>query len=76
MSKDTELVETVYTILKEYISTKDMQMAADHLVEELQEHLTEEEVYTLSGMDKYVNNSVEELLGEEDFDEYDEEDDY
>ena len=75
MSKDTELVTTVYTILKEYISSKDMQIAADHLIEDLQEHLTEEEVYKLGALDKYVKNSVDELLGEEDFEEY-EDDDY
>ena len=75
MSSNNELVETVYTILKEYIPAKDMQLAADHLVEELQELLDEQEVYQLSGLDKYVKNSVEELMGEEDFEEF-EEDEY
>jgi len=74
MSNNNEIIETIYTILKEYIPAKDMQLAADHLVEDLQELLDEQEVYQLGGIDKYIKNSVEELLGEEDFEEFEDED--
>ena len=42
----------------------------------MQEVLTEQELYQLGGVDKYLKNSVQELLGEEDFDEFDEDDEY
>ena len=41
-----EIVKQVYTILKQYISQKDMQQATDHLVDDLQELLDEEELYS------------------------------
>jgi hypothetical protein len=71
-----EIVKNVYTILKQYISQKDMQQATDHLVDDLQELLDEEELYRLAGIDKYIKTSVNDILGEpeEDF-EY-EDDDY
>ena len=71
-----ETVKLVYNVLKEYIPAKDMQLATDHLVEDLQEILDEQEIYKLGGIDKYLKNSVQDLLGEEDFDEFDEEDEY
>lgn len=71
-----ETVKLVYDVLKEYIPAKDMQLATDHLVEDLQEILDEQEIYKLGGIDKYLKNSVQDLLGEEDFDEFDEEDEY
>ena len=39
-----EIVKQVYTILKQYISHKDMQQAPDHLVDDLQELLDELEL--------------------------------
>lgn len=71
-----ETVKLVYEVLKEYIPAKDMQLATDHLVEDLQEILDEQEIYKLGGIDKHLKNSVQDLLGEEDFDKFDEEDEY
>ena len=73
---EEEVVKTVYTILKQYISSKDMQQATDHLIDDLQELLGEEELYRLAGIDRYIKASVKDILGEpeEDFD-Y-EDDDY
>ena len=70
-----EIVKQVYTILKQYISQKDMQQATDHLVDDLQELLDEEELYRLAGLDKNMKASVIDILGEpeEDFD-YEDED--
>lgn len=70
-----EIVKQVYTILKQYISHKDMQQATDHLVDDLQELLDEEELYRLAGLDKNMKASVMDILGEpeEDFD-YEDED--
>ena len=65
---DVEVVIDAYKILKEYIPAKDIQMACDHFVEDMQELLDEEDLYKLGGVDKYLQNSVKDVLGEEDFD--------
>lgn len=64
-------VKIIYEILKQYIPTKDMQSATDHLVDDLQEVLDEEDLIKLGGLDKYMKNSVTDVLGdyEEDEDE-------
>ena len=64
-------VRQIYEILKEYIPKKDIQQATDHLVDDLQEVLDEEELIKLAGIDKYMKSSVTEVLGdyEEDEDE-------
>ena len=63
-----DLVKEVYLILKQYIPAKEMQSATDHLVDDLQELIDEETLYRLAGLDKYMKNSVQEVLGEpEDF---------
>ncbi|MBL6771311.1 MAG: hypothetical protein ISQ22_08080 [Rhizobiales bacterium] len=73
---EEEVVKKIYLILKQYIPLKEMQSATDHLVDDLQELLDEEELYRLAGIDKYIKTSVKDILGEpeEDFD-Y-EDDDY
>ena len=68
-----ELVKTVYGILKQYIPAKEMQLATDHLVEDLQELLDEDEIFRLAGLDKYMKSSVQDIMGEEDFDYEDDE---
>ena len=64
-------VKQIYQILKEYIPAKDIQQATDHLIDDLQEILDEEDLIKLAGIDKYMKNSVTEVLGdyEEDEDE-------
>tara|TARA_Y100001938_G_C7995260_1_gene381709 strand:- start:386 stop:610 length:225 start_codon:yes stop_codon:yes gene_type:complete len=64
-------VKQIYQILKEYIPAKDIQQATDHLIDDLQEILDEEDLVKLAGIDKYMKNSVTEVLGdyEEDEDE-------
>lgn len=71
---ELEIVIDAYKILKEYIPQKDMQMAADHFVEDMQEVLEEEDLYKLGGVDRYLKASVTDLLGDQDFDMDDEED--
>ena len=66
-------VKTIYEILKQYIPTKDIQQATDHLIDDLQEVLDEEDLIKLGGLDKYMKNSVTEVLGDY---EHDEEQDY
>ena len=66
-------VKQIYQILKEYIPAKDIQQATDHLIDDLQEILDEEDLVKLAGIDKYMKNSVTEVLGEY---EEDEDEDY
>ena len=56
-----------------YIPAKEMQNATDHLVDDLQEILDEEDLMKLGGLDAYMKSSVEEIVGEveEDFEEED-----
>jgi hypothetical protein len=70
---EEEVVKQIYLVLKQYIPAKEMQSATDHLVDDLQEILDEETLYRLGGLDKYMKNSVQELLGEEDFEYEDDE---
>lgn len=66
-------VKVIYEILKQYIPAKEMQNATDHLVDDLQEIIDEEDLIKLGGIDEYMKNSVEEIHGEveEDFEEED-----
>jgi len=66
-------IKLVYEILKQYIPAKEMQNATDHLVDDLQEILDEEDLIKLGGLDEYMKSSVEEIMGEveEDFEEED-----
>jgi hypothetical protein len=66
-------IKLVYEILKQYIPAKEMQNATDHLVDDLQEILDEEDLIKLGGIDEYMKSSVEEIVGEveEDFEEED-----
>ena len=66
-------IKLVYEILKQYIPAKEMQNATDHLIDDLQEILDEEDLIKLGGIDEYMKSSVEEIYGEveEDFEEED-----
>jgi hypothetical protein len=66
-------IRLVYEILKQYIPAKEMQNATDHLIDDLQEILDEEDLIKLGGLDEYMKSSVEEIVGEveEDFEEED-----
>lgn len=65
------LIET-YTILKEYIPTKERQAAADNLMSVLADSLSEKDLREFGGTDGYTKRSLEEYVDEED--DYDEED--
>ena len=64
-------VKLVYQILQQYIPAKEIQHDTDQLVDDLQEVLDEEDLIKLGGIDEYMKNSVDEIVGEVDEDEYD-----
>jgi hypothetical protein len=74
---DIETLVSAYRVCTEYISTKDRQTLADHLVAELSEAaISEEDLRFFGHTDSYLRRAVEEYFGEED-DDYDSDvDDY
>jgi hypothetical protein len=71
-----DIFKSIYSVLKQYIPAKDLQQATDHLVDDAQEFLEEDELYRLAGLDKHMKASVSEIIGEPDFDHEDEDLDY
>ena len=75
MSLDIEILSEAYTILKEYIPSKDRQAAADNLLSVLVDVLNDKELKTFGATDSYTKRSIEEYVefGDDD-DDYDEDD--
>jgi uncharacterized protein YqeY len=73
MSIDVEVLIETYTILKEYIPTKERQAAADNLVSTLVDALSDKELREFGSTDSYTKRSIEEYLDDED-DEFEYED--
>ena len=71
MSIEIDTFVETYTILKEYIPTKERQAAADNLVSILVDILSDRELREFGGIDGYTKRSLEEYLGDEDEDEID-----
>ena len=69
-----DIFKSVYSVLKQYIPSKDLQQAVDHLVDDAQEYLEEDELFRLAGLDKYMKSSVDDIVGEPDFNPEDEDD--
>ena len=66
------LIET-YTILKEYIPSKERQAACDNLVSVLVDVLSDKELREFGSTDNYTKRSIDEYLDDEDSDDdYDE----
>jgi hypothetical protein len=73
MSESAELLVTFWTTVKEYISAKDRQMAADHIVNELVDlGISDEDLHALA-CDRIMTNSIREHLDITDSDEDEEE---
>jgi uncharacterized protein YqeY len=71
---DLEVLESSYKILKEYIPSKDRNQAVQHLVDDLQEVLDEEQLKQLAGVDTYLREAIEDILGEDELaDEFEDE---
>jgi hypothetical protein len=66
MSIEVEVLIETYTILKEYIPTKERQAAADNLVSTLVDALSDRELKEFGGTDGYTKRAIEEYLDDED----------
>lgn len=66
MSIEVDAMGEMWLTVKEYITQKDRQAAADHLVAVIADHnVTERELKALGGTDKYLRHAVEEYLDED-----------
>ena len=62
MSDTSELLVQFWTTVKEYISAKDRQLAADHVINELVElGITDQELQELA-VDRIMTNAISEHL--------------
>lgn len=68
MSIDVEVLIETYTILKEYIPTKERQAAADNLVSTLVDALSDRELREFGSTDGYTKRAIEEYLSDDDDD--------
>lgn len=66
MSIDVEVLIETYTILKEYVSTKERQAASDTLMSMLADALSEKELKEFGGTDSYTKRSLDEYSSDED----------
>ena len=65
MTIETDVLCEMWLVVKEYIPQKDRQAVADHVVNVIADHnITEKELKTLGGTDKYLKNAVFEYLGD------------
>jgi hypothetical protein len=69
MSIDVEVLIETYTILKEYIPSKERQAASDNLMSVLADTLSEKELKEFGSTDSYTKRSLEEYISDEDEDE-------
>ena len=77
MSLEVDLLSEMWLTTKEYISQKDRQAVADHVVNVVADHsITEADLKKFGGTDSYLRRAVEEYLGEEAEPKDDEDDDY
>jgi hypothetical protein len=66
MSIDVEILIETYTILKEYVPTKERQAASDTLMSMLADALNEKELKEFGGTDSYTKRSLDEYTSDED----------
>lgn len=76
MSLDIDVLSEAYTVLKEYIPTKDRQAAADNLMSVLVDVLNDNELKEFGGTDSYTKRSMEEYVDFDDDEDDVDEDDY
>ena len=74
MSIDVDVLVESYTILKQYIPSKERQEAADNLVSMLVDTLSEAQLKEFSAADSHTKRAVQEYSVEEDddYDDYEE----
>ena len=64
MSLDVEVLIETYTILKQYIPTKDRQEAADNLMSVLVDMLSDEEIAAFGSTDSVTKKALKEYAAD------------
>lgn len=63
---DEEMLILMWETVREYIPTKDIQLAADHVIADLVDNgLDDETLKAFNGLDKYMTEAVAEHIDEE-----------
>ena len=76
MSIELDVLGEVWLTCKEYISSKDRQAAADHVLAIVADHnIVERDLKAFAGTDGYLKRSLKEYLGEDEVEEPDYDDD-
>jgi len=70
----TDALAELYSIMKEYVPSKERQAAADSIVSVLVDFLSDSELKEFSGVDSYLERAMKEYGGEYEDEEEDEED--
>ena len=74
---DTEYFLDFWSIVSEYIPSKDRQVAADHVINQMVDAGASDELLEgLASIDEYMQNAVKEYLVEEESEEIETSDDY
>lgn len=71
MSIDAEVLAEAYSILKQYIPTKDRQEAADNLLSVLVDMLDDQELRDFGSTDSQLKKALTEYVSDDDADTYD-----
>ena len=71
-----DVLSEVYSIMKEYVPSKERQAAADSLVSVLVDYLDDKDLKEFTSYDNYLARSMVEYGGDSGQDEEDEEEDY
>ena len=67
MSLEVDILSEMWLTTKEYISPKDRQAAADHVINVVADHsITERDLKAFGSTDSYLKRAVQEYMGEED----------
>lgn len=75
MSLEVDILGEMWLTVKEYITQKDRQAVADHVINVVADHsITESDLRKFGGTDSYLRRAVDEYLGEdEEVSDYDDE---
>ena len=74
MSIEVEVLSELYTIMKQYIPTKDRQECADNIMSVIVDYLNDVDVREFGGTDSALKRALKEYVGDEDQPEEDYED--
>jgi len=75
MSIEVEVLSELYTIMKQYVPSKDRQECADNIMSVMVDYLNDIDVKEFGGTDGALKRALKEYVGEEDINESDENDD-